>query len=208
MPRRQEHNLESTQHYYTARPDVAHDIGHISYTFAGKTLQFQTDAGVFSKHRVDYGSDLLIRSVPPLNGQVLDMGCGYGAIGLSLAAANTQASFTLVDINQRACALAKQNQHRNQIQNAKVLQGDGFHAVQGQHFDTVLINPPIRAGKQVVYQLFNDAHSSLLSGGTLYVVIQKKQGAPSAKKYLTELFGHCDTIQRGAGFWVLAAQKE
>lgn len=207
MPRNQDQNLESTQHYYTARPDVAHDPGLITYTFAGKTLRLHTDAGVFSKHRVDYGSDLLIRSVPPLTGNVLDMGCGYGAIGLSLAAANTAAQFTLVDINERAAALAKQNQKDNNLSNVKILTGDGFTAVPNQMFDAVVINPPIRAGKAVIYRLFEDAHAALASGGALYVVIQKKQGAPSAKAFLSDLFGSCETLGRGAGFWILQSVK-
>lgn len=207
MPRKQESNLDSTQHYYTARPDVAHDPGLIEYTFGSKTLRFHTDAGVFAKHRVDYGSDLLNRSVPPLTGEVLDMGCGYGAIGLSLASANPTANFTLVDINERAAQLALRNKKENNIKNVKILAGDGFAAVPDQRFDTVVINPPIRAGKAVIYELFQDAHAALSPGGAIYVVIQKKQGAPSAKDFLGDLFGNCDVIERGAGFWILKSTK-
>lgn len=208
MPRKEEHNLETTQHYYTARPEVLHDPGMIQYEFAGRVLRFHTDAGVFSKHRVDYGSDLLNHSVPPLSGAVLDMGCGYGAMGLSLAVANPQARFTLVDINERAIDLTSKNMRENHLSNVTIKQGDGFSAVSGQTFDAIVTNPPIRAGKTVTYKMYDDAYAALQPGGSLFVVIQKKQGAPSTKEHLTKLFGTCEVIARGAGYWILQAVKK
>lgn len=196
-------------HYYSNAPVSAHQEQEFSFTLEGDTLRFVTDAGVFSRARVDYGSEVLLGALPSFSGRILDLGCAWGAIGLMVAKKNPNAQVVLTDINERAAALCEKNRTNNAIDNAHVCHGDGFEAVEGM-FDAVLINPPVRAGKGVYYPLFESACKRLNASGALYVVLQKKQGAPSVKAYLQELFGvrMVETLERSAGYHVLCARKE
>lgn len=195
------------EQYFTAAPTSAHETHAFSYEYRGKTLRFLTDAGVFSKARVDAGTALLLSALPErFTGRALDLGCGWGAVGACMASAWTGADIWLTDVNARATALAAQNLTQNGL-SGEVRTGDGFDAVQGR-FDLIALNPPIRAGKRAVYALFDGAAARLTANGALYVVIRKQQGADSAKKYLSTIFARVSTIARGAGFHVLRCEKE
>lgn len=196
-----------TEHYYSARPESRHDVRPHQVKVAGLDLRFFTDAGVFSKTGLDQGTRLLIETLPPLQGRVLDLGCGWGALGVSLARLNPDARLVLTDINTRAAALARRNALENRALNVTVLTGDGFEGVEGM-FDFVVSNPPIRAGKAVIYSLFEQARERLLNGGALYLVIRKQQGAPSALKTLARLFGDAQCVARDKGYWILRCGKE
>ena len=193
-------------HYYTSAPTSAHEERRFTLEFAGKTLRFETDAGVFSKQHVDPGSLLLCKSLPDsLCGDVLDMGCGWGAMTVMTLAAHPDVCMTMADVNERALALAVKNVQENAM-TAKALISDGFSAIEGQ-FDAVITNPPIRAGKAVIYKMFEDARAHLKSGGALYLVIRKQQGAPSALKYLQTLYASAQVIERDAGYWIIECKK-
>ena len=190
------------EHYYTASPQSAHEERHFRTVFAGRTLEFETDAGVFSKQHIDPGSELLCRSLPPtLGGDVLDMGCGWGAMTVMTLAAHPDVQMTMADVNERALALAVRNVAANGMR-AEALLSDGFERVEGM-FDAVITNPPIRAGKAVIYRMFEDAKAHLVPGGALVLVIRKQQGAPSALKFLRELYGSAEVIARDGGYWVI-----
>lgn len=191
-------------HYYTENPNSAHDERRITLTALGNALTFTTDAGVFSRDGLDRGTEVLLEALPALSGRVLDLGCGWGAVGVALGKRWPGLEIVMTDINSRAVGLARRNLAENGV-TATVLQGDGFAAVSGG-FDAIVTNPPIRAGKAVVYGLFDQAREHLLPGGALYVVIRKQQGAPSALKYLKETYAEAVTIDRGSGFHVLRAQ--
>ena len=196
------------EHYYTENSTVGHDLATIEYRIGEGVLTLTTDAGVFSKKRVDFGSMLLIKTVPTnIEGTVLDMGCGYGPIGLSIAYLNPNSKVTMVDINNRAVDLAKLNAKSNHVTNVEVIQSDGYSNVTGS-FDRILSNPPIRTGKKVIYPLFEKSYEYLNRGGEFYIVIQKKQGAESAKKKIQEVYGNCDVVVKDAGYWILRAKKE
>ena len=193
-------------YYYTASPQSAHEDRHFRTVFSGRTLEFETDAGVFSKQHIDPGSELLCRSLPgDLRGDVLDMGCGWGAMTVMTLAAHPDVRMTMADINERALALAVRNVERNGMQATAVL-SDGFAQVAGE-FDAVITNPPIRAGKAVIYRMFEDAKAHLRPGGALYLVIRKQQGAPSALKFLRELYGDAEVVERDGGYWVIRCRK-
>ena len=194
-------------HYYTASPESAHEERSFRAVFAGRVLAFDTDAGVFSKQHVDPGSELLCRSLPDdLSGDVLDMGCGWGVMTVMTLARFPQLSMTMADVNERALALAVSNVQKNRMQAAAVL-SDGFAAVEGE-FDAVITNPPIRAGKNVIYKMFEDAKTHLKPGGRLILVIRKQQGAPSALKFLKALYGKAEVIERDGGYWIIECTKE
>ena len=195
------------EYYYTNNPTSEHEERHFTSVFMGRTLAFETDAGVFSKNELDPGSRLLIEAMGSLSGRVLDLGCGWGPVGISLGAANQEAQVVLCDVNERAVALAQKNLRANGLTNAQAVVSDAFSALSGS-FDHVVTNPPIRAGKQAIYAMFDEAHERLTPGGTLTIVIRKQQGAPSAQKHLLSVFGNAETIARGGGYHVIQCRKE
>ena len=192
--------------YYAENPDAAHDIHELRVDLLGEKMTFLTDAGVFSKKMVDFGSQLLLKCLEVDEGEtVLDVGCGYGPLGLSLAKAyGVQA--TMVDINNRALDLARQNAERNKVE-ATIFQSNIYEQVKGK-FDHVISNPPIRAGKQVVHEIIEKSQNFLETGGDLTIVIQKKQGAPSAKSKMEDVFGNCEVVKKDKGYYILRSVKE
>ncbi|MFD0872466.1 Ribosomal RNA large subunit methyltransferase G [Chlamydia abortus] len=197
-----------SDHYYTPKPVAAHDLRMIRQSLRGRDFQFVTDAGVFSKNAIDFGSRLLIESVEVAeDAKVLDVGCGYGPIGIAVAAEVSLGSVTMIDINERAVELARENARRNGLANVKVMQSNMLEQVLDDRFHCILTNPPIRAGKAVVHQIFEQAYHCLLPSGQLWVVIQKKQGAPSAKLKLEEMFGQVEEITKDKGYRIFKATK-
>ena len=134
------------------------------------------------------------------------MGCGWGPVGICLKAVWPQAEVILADVNLRALDLSRENAVRNGVQ-VVCLESNGFAALQDRTFNAVITNPPIRAGKQVIYQMFADAAQHLKEGGSLYLVIRKQQGAESCLKYLQTIFSGVEKLSRSGGFWVLEAKK-
>lgn len=189
-------------HYYSENPNSAHKPRTFTDTILNETLTFHTDAGVFSRDGIDTGSRILMETAAPISGRVLDMGAGWGAVGVSVAKAFPDCRVTMAEINTRAIELIHQNMRENRVTNAETVHSDGYSAVSGQ-YDVILTNPPIRAGKQVIYKMFSDARSHLTENGHMFIVIRKQQGAPSAVKYLKTIYGSCEVVNKDAGFWIL-----
>jgi 16S rRNA (guanine1207-N2)-methyltransferase len=198
-----------SEHYYSRTQKVESDPKFWDYTLKTNSFRFKTDNGVFSKREVDFGSRLLIESfeLPNVEGLLLDVGCGYGPIGLSLAKYYHDRIVHMVDVNERAIELAKENAENNRIQNVNIYESDRLLNVKENTFAAILTNPPIRAGKQTVHDIFEQSYDHLVSEGELWVVIQKKQGAPSAIEKLNNLFNHVETIDKSKGYFVIKAQK-
>lgn len=197
-----------SQHYYSQQPETRHDRREIQTVLRGKKFRLISDAGVFSKGDIDYGSRALIEAMEiPDGSAVLDVGCGYGPIGLAAAVLNPAGHVTMVDINNRAVELSRENARNNGIGNVTVLQSDVLSAVAEQRFDIVLTNPPIRAGKAVVHQIFEEAYRQLNEGGSLWIVIQKKQGSPSAVAKLESLFPEVEELGKDKGYRIIRAKK-
>lgn len=199
-------------HYYDENPEVTSNEQRIQYHTNYNKLELITDNGVFSKERVDFGSDLLIQTFlkehPPGPSKVIaDVGCGYGPIGLMIAKTSPHHEITMLDVNHRALALAEKNRVLNDIDNVVIKESDGLEAVENNKFDYILTNPPIRAGKETVHRIFEQAFDKLKTDGELYVVIQKKQGMPSAKKKMEALFDNVETISKNKGYYILRSHK-
>ena len=195
------------EHYYTNNPTSKSEERLISYELNGKNFSFISDNGVFSKNKVDFATDFLLQTIcEEVKGNILDVGCGYGVIGITLSKNENVSSVTMLDINQRALDLAKRNAQMNHCSNIKIVESNGFEKVE-ELFDTIITNPPIRAGKEVIYQIYQDAKAHLKSGGKLYLVINKKHGAPSTIRFLTELYGNCEIVDKKAGFHVLKCER-
>lgn len=191
--------------YYAENPDSAHDIHELKVTLLGQSFTFLTDSGVFSKKMVDYGSQVLLNTLDFEKGKtLLDLGCGYGPLGISLAKVQGVKP-TMVDINNRAIDLAKQNAQKNGVE-ADIFQSDIYEKVNGT-FDYIISNPPIRAGKQVVHTIISESINYLKVDGNLTIVIQKKQGAPSAKAKMEEVFGNVEILKRDKGYYILRSEK-
>ena len=192
-------------HYYTRVPQSESRPVDCTYSFRGLALTFRTDAGVFSRGEVDAGTKLLLEALPEeMDGEILDLGCGWGVIGVSIARKWPGTRVTMADVNTRALDLSRENAKRNRAE-VTCVESDGMAALEGRTFDAVVTNPPIRAGKQVIYKMFADAAKSLKPGGALYLVIRKQQGAESCMKYLQTLYTHVEKIDKSGGFWVLKA---
>ena len=194
-----------SEHYYTRNPSSEHDLREVRFTVFGTEFAFVTDAGVFSRDGIDPGTRALIEALPPLIGRALDLGCGWGASGVPVAKVNPACQLVLTDINERAAELARENARRSGVKNVQVVTGDGFESVEGA-FDAIFTNPPIRAGKQKIYDLFAEAKDRLNPGGSLFLVIRKQQGAPSALNFLRERFAAAEVIDRSGGYWVIQAR--
>lgn len=197
-----------TKHYYDKLPDAKHNRQRIEETINGIKLGFTTDAGVFSKQGVDFGSKLLIQSFTPEEpATILDVGCGYGPIGLFIAKRYANSQVSMLDINSRAVALARENASLNQIRNVSIRESDLYEAVRTERFTHIVSNPPIRAGKDVVHRIFTEAVELLETDGELWIVIQKKQGAPSAWTKLQSLFAEVTEVTKQKGYRIFKAVK-
>ena len=192
-------------HYYTRDPQSASRPAECTFEYRGVRLAFTTDAGVFSRGEVDTGTRLLLEALPEeMAGDILDLGCGWGVIGISVAKKWPGARVTMADVNSRALALSRENAARNRAE-VTCTESDGMAAFEGKAFDAVITNPPIRAGKQVIYKMFADAAACLKPGGALYLVIRKQQGAESCIRYLQTVYPRVEKISKSGGFWVLKA---
>lgn len=199
-----------SNHYYSQKPDTAHDFEEWYFELKGKQFHFVTDSGVFSRDTVDYGSRVLIDAfewdeLP--EGAILDLGCGYGPIGLSLAYASGRL-VEMVDVNERAVELAQRNATRNHIETVDIHTSYIYETLHHEKYAAILSNPPIRAGKQVVHEILTEAYPRLHMGGTLTIVIQKKQGAPSAQKKMEDTFGNATIIKKDKGYYIIQSVKE
>lgn len=195
-------------HYYINDPKLASNKKTIEYTFLSEKLAFITDNGVFSKDRVDFGTNVLLNSLEDLNSfeSVLDVGCGVGIIGICLGKKYKQLQVEMVDVNERAIQLSNENIIKNKLSNCKSYLSSMYENVSGT-FDLIVSNPPIRAGKEIVHGIASGAFGHLNENGSFYAVIQKKQGADSLQKKLLEVFGNVEVVNKKNGYIILKAIK-
>ena len=196
-------------HYYSkTQEDLESKPSQYTFNFRNNQFIFHTDSGVFSKDYIDYGSFVMLKTFEPNNLEypILDMGAGYGPIGIVISKLYNK-KLIMCEINERAYNLNIKNINQNNATLATVYHSDLFEKITDMKFSSVITNPPIRAGKQVVYAIYDGAYEHLVSGGELWVVIQKKQGAPSSKDHLTELFGNCEIVEKDKGYYILKCVK-
>ena len=173
------------KHYFT-NSDVKSNLKKISCNVCDKKFVFNTDNGVFSKRGLDFGSRTLIMTLleQDITGDVLDVGCGYGALGIILSSF-FNINVDMVDVNKRAVHLANMNIHLNNVLDANAFWSDIYSGLKNK-YDVIVTNPPIRAGKDILYKFLFGARDYLVPGGSLYFVINKDQGAKSVIKDLSE----------------------
>lgn len=196
-------------HYFQEDPNLASKERRLALDIDGKNLEFISDNGVFSKDKIDEGSLAFLKVIVPLrlSGKILDLGCGYGPIGLTIALTSPEARVDLADINTRALTLCEENAKRLGLSpRVTILQSNVYENIEGT-YDSIVVNPPIRAGKIVTYAMYEGALDHLIDGGSLFIVIRKNQGAPSASKYIESLFGNITLLKRDKGYYVYQAKK-
>ncbi|MGN1390555.1 MAG: class I SAM-dependent methyltransferase [Sharpea porci] len=194
-------------HYFENDDSVISEPATITYDFQGKHLTYTTDHGVFSRQRLDFGSRVLMDSVDIGDARsMLDVGCGYGTMGIALKSVHEDLQVLMTDVNKRAISLAKENIKCNNLEGIDVIESDVYENVHDR-YDLVISNPPIRAGKKVVSAIISGSYDHLNKGGRLVIVIQKKQGAPSAKKLMEEIFGNATVINKKKGYYILQSYK-
>ena len=194
-------------HYFENDDSVISEPATITYDFQGQHLTYTTDHGVFSRQRLDFGSRVLMDSIDIGNAKsMLDVGCGYGTMGIALKSVHEDLQVLMTDVNKRAISLAKENIKCNNLEEIDVIESDVYENVHDT-YDLVISNPPIRAGKKVVSAIISGSYDHLNEGGRLVIVIQKKQGAPSAKKLMEEIFGNATVIKKDKGYYILQSYK-
>jgi 16S rRNA (guanine1207-N2)-methyltransferase len=198
-----------SDHYYSRTQNVESDPKYWNTELRNTKLRFKTDNGVFSKSDVDFGTRLLVDTfqMPDLSGDILDVGCGYGPIGLTIAKNWKDRKLYMVDVNTRALQLAKENADLNSLRNVSIKESDCLSSVREQRFAAIVTNPPIRAGKKVINTIYEQSHECLLPNGELWIVIQKKQGAPSTIDKLSSLFEKVEVVAKKKGYFIIKATK-
>jgi 16S rRNA (guanine1207-N2)-methyltransferase len=194
-------------HYFENNPPETTKEYTVTYTLQGRSFSLIASSGIFAKKDLDVGSRLLINVLlqDTLSGTCLDLGCGYGPVGLTLASLNPKLTLTLADVNERAVIDARHNAQRLGLTNLQIVTSDGFQELT-QNFDVIAFNPPIRAGKKTIYRLYQEAKQHLNPNGNIYIVIRKDKGAESHETYLLTLFSKVLRRDRDKGYLVLIAK--
>jgi 16S rRNA (guanine1207-N2)-methyltransferase len=183
-------------------------LGIIRTYLREKPFEFLTASGVFSKKRVDLGTRLLIESmILPKNGYALDLGCGYGAVGIAAAVFNPDLHVVLVDVNERAVRLARQNAEINNVQNVMLKHGHLYGPVRGFTFKCVLSNPPVSAGMETVKAIISGAPEHMASKALFQIVVKSKIGGKRLCTILQDVFGDVSVLARKSGYRVLVSEK-
>lgn len=196
-------------HYFTDNRELAKNRKDLSFRFSCFNLTFVSDNGVFCKDYIDEGSIVLLEVLNnnKLGNKILDVGCGYGTIGITLKKCFPNSHIDMVEINPRAMELAQLNAKNNNC-DVRIFESDVYSNVKDCDYTDIVTNPPIRAGKKVIYKIFEEAYDHLSDGGNLWLVIRKNHGAQSAKRFIEGVFGNCEIVRKEKGYYILKTQKK
>ena len=192
--------------YFDNDKNIKSERKLINFSFNDKNFSLYTDNGVFSKDKLDYGTRILLENIDinNLKGRVLDLGCGIGVVGIILGTLNKNISIDMVDINERAIILTKDNVKFNNINN-NVFVSDVYSNINGK-YNYIITNPPIRAGKEVVRKFLLGGYDYLTDDGILYFVMRKDHGVKSMIKELVNIY-EVDIVNKEKGFYIVSLIK-
>lgn len=191
-------------HYFSKRPTSAPRPRLLRLFVNGKELRFNTSSGIFSPRRIDSATLLLIENMRA-SGKILDLGCGYGPIGIAAASLSPKNEVMMVEINERAAGLAHENVMLNGISNALVIESDFFEQIKGEKYDAILINPPMALGLSRIFELIGECRGHLRPKGTLQIVARHGKGGKRLEERMKEVFGNVKELAKGGGFRVYLA---
>jgi 16S rRNA (guanine1207-N2)-methyltransferase len=191
-------------HYYRNDDNLKSQKRVLDLYINDNKLSFVSDVGVFSNTQIDYGSYTFLKTILKENSvdTLLDVGCGYGVLGITLKYFDKCDYVDMVDINERAVLLTKENIEYYKFSNSNCFVSNGFESI-NRKYDRIVINPPIRAGKEVIYKMFDDSVNHLNENGALYIVIKKSLGAPSAMKKLSTIYKNVEIIKKDKGYYII-----
>jgi 16S rRNA (guanine1207-N2)-methyltransferase len=199
-------------HYYSEKPSSSGKRTVIKTRQLGNLLTFKSQSGVFSWSAIDKGSEILLNHILIPNKKprrILDLGCGYGFLGVSVAKAFPLHKITLVDINELAIKLTKENCKINNVtKNTRVKKSYLYQCFKNEKFDLIVTNPPLMAGKKVLASLINESANYLTKTGSIQLVVPKKKGLLSLQKMLEEAYEDVSVIGRKSGYWVLMGKNK
>lgn len=198
-----------SEHYFSENPTSPKERGLIRTRLRGADFEFETSSGVFSHKRVDSGTRLLVETMQlPTKGKILDLGCGYGVIGIVAAKLNPSLEVWMTDINCHATILADANSRHNGAKTI-VMQGSLYEPIEDLKFDLIVTNPPISAGiEATVKPIITGAPTHLVEGGALQLVVQSNKGGRTLFNILKEAFGNIEVKAKGGGFRVFSVQNK
>ena len=189
---------------YFENVNLPSNIEEFSTLFNGKEFRFKTDNGVFSKEKLDFGTRVLLENLPlkDMHGDILDLGCGYGVVSI-IVSSFVDGHFDAVDVNKRALHLFEMNIKLNKASNITIFESNCYDSIEeGKRYDYIITNPPIRAGKEIVYKMLRGARDYLKPSGELYFVMRKDHGAKTAIRDISDLY-NIEVICKEKGFFVI-----
>ncbi len=197
-----------SQHYFTENPDSEIKEKTFTDNINGKKLSFTSVSGVFSfENRIDKVSQSLIKNFNSGGSSILDVGCGYGAIGLFLKALFPSRTVTMIDINNRALDYTRKNASANKLE-VEVLHSNLYEALKNRYFDDIVSNPPFAAGKELNIRLINEAYGHLSASGSLWLVAFHNKGGSTLKDIMKSVFGNVADVDKSGGIRVYKAIKK
>lgn len=199
-------NKVGFEHYFVEKPKSELRLRKISALLRGIGLEFYTGAAVFSPDKIDFGTALLVNNcIVKEEWTILDLGCGYGAVGITIAKAHPSCKVTMTDINERAVFLAKKNAKLNNVE-VEVLQGNSYLPLVERKFNTILLNPPQTAGKKICLEMISEGKKHLVEDGLFQLVARHNKGGSGFEKYMKEIYGNAETIVKKGGYRVYVSK--
>lgn len=197
------------EHYFTSNPKSIVRKKSFKTRILGNDIIINSSSGIFSAKEIDFGTRLLIENAKINGKDVLDLGCGYGIIGIALKKINPDINITMIDVNERAILATKENCLSNNV-DAIVLRSDIFShpEIKNKIFDTILTNPPFSAGKRLCFQFIEEGATHLNKGGLFQLVAPHNKGGESLKKKMLEVFGNAGEITKKSGYRVYISIKK